>query len=131
VAAVVGAAAPVGRYVVSVDVVQDTVTGLVWQRASSAGSVLSAARDSCRTLSLGGTSGNWRLPTKKELETIVDVRSFEPSIDSLAFPNTPSTQFWTSTAVAGSGGAQWVVDFASGASVDSDVTTLSAVRCVR
>jgi hypothetical protein len=49
----------------------------------------------CSSLSLGGWSSGWRLPTIKELQSIVDVSSLG-SIDATYFPNTVF-YFWSST----------------------------------
>jgi hypothetical protein len=39
---------------------------------------------------------NWRLPTVKELQTLVDMDFFNPTIDKKFFPNTLSSGYWTS-----------------------------------
>jgi hypothetical protein len=67
----------------------------------------------------------------KETQTIIDDGKEFPAVDPDAFPDTPSVDFWTSTAKAGGGGAAWYVDFFYGAS-DGDVATRTfRVRCVR
>jgi hypothetical protein len=86
------------------EIVIDQVTGLVWQRYlpavyggctgtdAVAGDVCSwqEAKNYCRDLVLGGF-GDWRLPSKIELESIVDdTRSQPPALDSVAFPDVPS-----------------------------------------
>ncbi len=47
----------------------------------------------------GGYAGytDWRLPTQKELEGIVEHRCVSPSINAEVFPDTPATGFWTAT----------------------------------
>ena len=98
-----------GRYVANGDVVFDTVTGLVWRRCSEGqvwtGSSCSGreilfswqgALERAKSAALGGTP--WRLPNAKELSSIVDdSKSLPMAIDEAAFPNTPSSLFWTST----------------------------------
>jgi hypothetical protein len=79
--------------------------------------------------SLGGTG--WRLPTLKELQTIVDYSQSNPSIDSTAFPSTPAAWFWSSSPLAGSSSNAWLVRFFDGYTGDSDVSTTNFVRCVR
>jgi len=40
--------------------------------------------------------GNWRLPSIKELITLVDYGKIDPTIDTDYFPNTSSNWYWTS-----------------------------------
>ncbi|MBI5546720.1 MAG: DUF1566 domain-containing protein [Deltaproteobacteria bacterium] len=125
------AAAPAGRYTVATDTVRDNKTGLTWQRGVPTSYYSWAnAQSYCQALNLGGFSSGWRLPTKKELETLVDRRDNNPSIDSTAFPNTPSEWFWTSTPYASAGSA-WYVYFDFGFSDYGDTTYICKVRCVR
>src|SRR5437868_4121788 len=63
--------APPGRYVISNGTVYDTKTKLQWQQsAASSMYTFAAAKAFC--------SGNWRLPTVKELLTIVDDSRVSP-----------------------------------------------------
>jgi len=123
-------AAPVGRYTIASGAVTDEVTGLTWQRAVPATSYEWAeAQTYCLNLILAGKS-DWRLPTKKELESIVDWRVAIPAIDISAFPETPAVLFWSSTRWTGSPSA-FVVSFKDGRSESSDVRYAYRVRCVR
>jgi hypothetical protein len=132
---------PASRFaVLSGGMVQDTLTGLVWQqdgsgaRAGCGGIGLTCswagAKTYCSGLSLGGNSG-WRLPTVKELSSIVDFTVRGPAIDQTAFPSTPSEEFWTSSPLAGSSGAAWSVYFYGGSSNYNPVSVGNRVRCVR
>jgi hypothetical protein len=108
--------------------VQDTVTGLTWQRNADTTPKLtwSAAMTFCPTLGMG-----WRLPSPAELETIVDETKQSPPIDVGAFPNTPSSFFWTSLPQVGNAGFAWYVAFIHG-HLDTDlIDTPYFVRCVR
>lgn len=128
------AAAPSGRYTIANDTVKDNKTGLTWQRAVPNWSYTWAtAKSYCQGLNLGGYSSGWRLPTKKELETLVDRRTSNPSIDLAAFPNTPPNFFWSSTIFAGLPNRAWGVYFYRGTSWgDADaLPNASSVRCVR
>lgn len=126
------AAAPTGRYTLAVDTVKDNKTALTWQRAVPSSTYTHTnAASYCQGLSLGGFSSGWRLPTKKELETLVDRRVTNPSIDSTAFPSTPLEEFWTSTPSAGSPGSVWYVNFDDGDSYYHVTTHTGRVRCVR
>lgn len=124
------AGTPATRYVVDATqgTVTDTRTNLVWQRpiAPSKHS-RTAAIAYCEGLGMG-----WRLPSLKELLTLVDPSRNFPAIDRTAFPSTPANAvFWSSTPTIGdANGVGWYVSFLNGDSsmaIDDDL----AVRCVR
>lgn len=54
---------------------------------------------------------DWRLPDKNELESIVEERCYNPSINSTLFPNTLSSWFWSSSPGAGYRSFAWGVHF--------------------
>ena len=56
----------------------------------------------------------WRLPTRFELETLLDLSRHDPAIDTEKFPDTKSTWYWTSSTCAWSDAAVWVVGFSFG-----------------
>ena len=68
-----------------------------------------AAEKACASLGEG-----WRLPTRMELESILDLTRHEPAIDTTRFPDTKSGAYWTSTPCAWSSGCAWIVDFGYG-----------------
>ena len=53
----------------------------------------------CETLNIGGHT-DWRLPTTKELRSLVDYSHYGPSINTTYFPNTQSSDFLSSTTYA-------------------------------
>ncbi len=126
------AAAPTGRFTWTADVVTDTITGLVWQRRMPlTGLSWSSAQTYCPSLSLGGWSTGWRLPTLKELQTIVDVRSVNSAIDASAFGGAPWC-FWSSSLRTANTGYAWTVDYYHGRTQYVDVNSLNCLaRCVR
>ena len=132
-----GANAPAGRYVVtnggtSSGTVYDTKTKLTWQQTVPSTTYTWAnAKTYCAGVgaSLGGAG--WRLPTLKELQTIVDYSQSNPSIDSTAFPSTPAHIFWCSSPLAGSAPGAWGVSFYNGYTDNVDVPHTRYVRCVR
>jgi len=69
--------------------VTDNVTGLMWQQVvPSATYTWANAVAYCPTLALAGHS-SWRLPSRIELESIVDFGQSSPSINGTYFPSTP------------------------------------------
>jgi len=124
------ASAPAGRYTMTGGTVFDTKTKLTWQQTLPAAKyVWAAAKTYCQTLSLAGTG--WRLPTRKELQTIVDYSQSNPSIDPTAFPATPAGAFWSSSPVAGSPTVAWSIYFIIGLTYSFVMTDPNEVRCVR
>jgi hypothetical protein len=126
------AATPADRYVIdrTADTVADTRTGLVWQRLTQPGVFdWQAAKARC--------VGGFRLPSYKELLTLVDPTRVRPAIDP-AFrgvseaEDTPSAVFWSASPYVGKDGAAWDVSFADGGnSGNGDVARFNHVRCVR
>ncbi len=111
--------------------VKDQVTRLIWQRSQAPSTYnWTSAQSYCNiTLTLGSQS--WRLPTVKELTTIVDYTVYNPSINGTAFPSTTVSYFWSSTPVAGVAGYAWFVGFYGGFLLNVGVTNGYYVRCVR
>jgi len=134
---------PNTRFVVlSGGMVRDTLTSLVWQQDASGPRIgctdtdlgsctLAEAQNYCSGLTLGGYS-DWRVPTVKELLSIVDHTKAHPAptIDEVVFPNTPPVTFWTSSPSSNTYQALYVY-FATGGTEDRNVTSTSNVRCVR
>jgi hypothetical protein len=121
---------PSDCYAVANGTVLDTKTTLTWQQALDAGSYAwTDAQTYCATLDLDGT--NWRLPSMKELMTIVDVTRADPAIDPATFPATPSDYFWSSSPVVGSPNAAWGVNFNKGSAGAGPLDFTARVRCVR
>ena len=85
-----------------------TKTGLTWQKCSNGQGATScsgtastqdwsSALTYCSSLSLASRS--WRLPNIHELLTLFDYTKLATPriVDTVAFPNTPSSTYWTST----------------------------------
>ena len=62
---------------------------------------------------------NWRMPTIKELEGIVDFGRFRPTIDPTYFPNTLPDSVWSGSPFAGDASEAWAVHFYNGISDDT------------
>ena len=127
------AACAPGQYELTDDTAHDAKTDLTWQRSVAPGTYTwPDANTYCQGLTLGGGVAGWRLPTIKELQTIIDERAYGPAIDTTAFPATPSEFFWSSSLCAAFSDAAWGVDFYGG-HVYIDVVGYYSfrVRCVR
>ena len=129
------------------DTVTDNLTGLMWeQKTDDEGS-----RDKdntytwkdglayCENLILSAYA-DWRLPTPKELERLVDLDSSGPAIDTTYFPHTGTTSnklYWTGTTCSGCHKMKaFAVDFSDGElyygnKYRNDVYDTNYVRCVR
>jgi hypothetical protein len=111
--------------------VQDQLTGLVWQQVPSRTEMTWVdAGAYCPTVGQG-----FRLPTVRELESLVDLTPArkEPKIDTTAFPDLPGRAgaFWTSTPYVISPGAAWMVYLMGGVSIVEDTGNRFWVLCVR
>jgi hypothetical protein len=127
------ASVPTGRYTVSPNALVDTQTHLIWQRASGPSSVTwQTAKDYCASLTLDGAT--WRLPTFKDLQSILDLTTTTAPNISPLFTGTASAYYWSSTFWAANGGntSAWAVNFNHGGSLSWGLTFNSlSVRCVR
>ena len=104
---------------------------LQWQDNADAATVekeWDGAKSYCANLTLDGYS-DWRLPTIKELQSIVD-RKRTPAIKT-GFSNTASSWYWSASPYVYNGSYAWVVSFYNGYTYDSTKTVTYYVRCVR
>jgi hypothetical protein len=121
--------APPGRYEAAdgESLVRDRETGLVWETTSDeAGYTWEEAKALCA----GRAGGAARLPTMKELLTLVDESRTDPAIDPAAFPGSTG-YYWSSTVYAPNDALAWLVDFTVGAPSWADQAGAARVRCVR
>ena len=150
---------PDGRYIDHGDgTVTDTVTGLMWKQCSEG---LSSVNAPCDTGYLstftwrmaldhadavnraGGFAGytDWRLPNYKELFSLVELKCYDPAINTTLFPDTVSSiaagllkYYWTSSPYLSDGNSQnlsWAVFFYSGVPLAVPRTEFNLVRLVR
>jgi len=113
------------RYVISADgnEVTDCTTGLIWRRCAEgmkiinnvcSGNATAFNSDQAQSWAKNEalTSGKpWRLPSLKELSSIVDSSRCNPAIDTVAFPETPGSPFWSAPPAAGEPSYAWGVNF--------------------
>lgn len=117
--------------------VTDSRTGLVWQQTVDVDvfRTWDDAKTYCADLPLVG--GGWRLPARHELQSLVVLGQtpMKPTIDRVAFPNTPDTLldfFWSSTPyVDAAASVAWAIHFADGKSEYIGHVYAHRVRCVR
>jgi len=112
-------------------VVTDLVTGLEWQQGVPDESfTFTEAASYCAGLELGG-EGGFRVPTRIELVSLLELSRAEPSIDVSAFPGTPGDWFWSSSTSAGDPTRAYHAYFYFGYPDLEDRTSALRVRCVR
>ena len=107
----------------------DPETGLEWQRESPGRMTWLQAQRYAASLSLAGKK-DWRLPTLKELETLLDRSQYRPVIRT-GIPFRDDLPNWSSTTFGTERDNAWIVMF-DGAYVLSYYKTKSYyIRCVR
>jgi hypothetical protein len=128
------AATPPGRYTYpATGVVYDVKTKLTWQQTDGGFVAHSVAASTCAALTLAG--GGWRLPTMKELLTLIDyahpITASVSALDPVAFPQAPSAFFWSSSAQRGVANSWMAVDSGGGTSEPWPTDKEFDFRCVR
>ena len=94
--------------------ITDNSTGLMWEKLTGAITYTwDQAKAYCDNLSLGGKS-DWRLPTRNELQTLVDYGRYNPAINTTFFPDALASDYWSSTTYAYGADKAWHVYFGSG-----------------
>ena len=121
--------------------VTDSRTGLVWLRDASCAelprtddagraygstAVVAAAElgEPACGLADGSRPGEWRLPVRAELESLLDLERFEPALSNAAgdagwadgdpFAGVEPTYYWSSTSLANDPTFVWCVDLSDG-----------------
>lgn len=74
---------------------------------------------------------DWRLPTREELSLIVDYSTVSPAIDTVYFPNTQSSVYWSSSPNAYYSSGAWVLGFSDGYGYSLSKSDGYYVRLVR
>ena len=153
-----GAGLIAGRYQVrgsNGEIIHDTTTGLLWQRCSVGqswnGSTCigeGAVYTWDQARQMADRVAGWRLPSKDELRALVYCSSGQPArfknsdgrcegqyqqptILAGAFPNTPSSYFWSASPDARHSHSAWDVDFGYGNANSSYRSHRLRVRLVR
>lgn len=112
--------------------VTDNVTDLMWQKQDDGLTRnWNDAGRYCGGLSLGGQT-DWRLPSDIELMSIVDYGAYSPSINTTFFPNTQSSDYWSSSTAAPNIASAWIESFINGyVGYHGKTSSTAYVRCVR
>ncbi len=128
-------------------IVTDTKTKLTWMRCPlgmswQGGACVGVAaqyewKDAGRFIKqMNGNDGfagyrDWRLPTQKELEGIVEHRCISPAANLEIFPATPPTGFWSATPERDYERGIWLVYFLHGKGYMGNTQQEWKVRLVR
>lgn len=116
--------------------VVDGVSGLTWREPIPDGErgakTWAEANEICQKAST--PDQKWRLPSRIELVTLLDLEQLETKIDPTFFGTTEALHYWTLSEVRpyGENGLRqrWTVDFQSGALGQQSETEKAAVRCI-
>jgi hypothetical protein len=88
-------------------------SGLTWANALTWSNAL---KNGDCTLSDSSVAGDWRLPNRKELESLVDAQNSNPALPSgHQFGNVQAGYYWSSSSYANATNSAWVVDMGAGA----------------
>ncbi|WP_457671444.1 Lcl domain-containing protein [Thiolapillus sp.] len=129
---------PLPPSAVSWSCVKDNITGLVWEVKTTDGGI----HDKDNTYRWGGLTAqgsgygtyyndwdvlvngsnseqlcgfnDWRVPTRQELQGLVNYNRINPAIDTAYFPNTVGSHFWSSSPYANASDYAWNVSFYNG-----------------
>jgi hypothetical protein len=114
-------------------IVKDSRTGLMWEdtpHAKETKITQPRAKVYCSELQLGNFK-DWRLPSIKELLSIVDYSRISPAtLKEFSYVEKESF-YWTNTVVADESDAFWGVNFKRGASSKASEYYDRYARCVR
>ncbi|MBI5559069.1 MAG: DUF1566 domain-containing protein [Deltaproteobacteria bacterium] len=78
-----------------------------------------------------GGHDDWRLPTVKELSSLLVNSGISPAIDTAYFPGTVSSYYWSSTTGAYYADGAWFVHFYNGYVLNDDMSSSYYARAVR
>jgi hypothetical protein len=126
---------------------KDNVTGLIWKTCSEGqtGETCTGTASTytwanafapCEALNAANSGAgyagrtDWHLPTIEELNTLPDYGRFNPAINTVYFPGTASSSYWSSSTGVGTTDYAWSVFFYYGLTNSFYKTNSYYVRCV-
>ena len=113
--------------------IKDEKTNLLWQDTKEVNSVkrdFEEAQKYCQNLELDGQKG-WEMPNLVELFSIVDTKSYNPTLDK-EFKYFISDNYWSNKTFGhGASGEAFVVNFLSGAFNRELMVDKFYVRCLK
>jgi Protein of unknown function (DUF1566) len=123
--------------------ITDNLTGLIWLKnahclgsqtwanALAAANALAHGNVACG-LSDGSVAGDWRLPNRNELTSLLDLGASNPALPAgHPFTNFVASNYWSSTASASGMSLAWLVSFGDGVMFDTLKTNSNFVTAVR
>ena len=105
--------------------ITDNITGLIWQQADGGEMTIENAVIYCDNLVLGGFS-DWRLPTKQESMSILNLDKNNPALNTVYFTNTNAEYWWTSTVNYANPNSIWITNAGGGTGPKLKTETISA-----
>jgi len=115
------------RFKFTKSTITDMKTSLMWQRLTPGENHWHGAKNYAQNLTLSGYS-DWRLPTKQELQTIVETK-YKPTIDPVF--DCRSSFYWSDSSYSANDSNAWHVNFNFGNLSYDDKSNSWYVRCVR
>ena len=107
----------------------DAKTGLAWQCQSPGMMTWHEALEYAKALSLDGKN-NWRLPSVRELETLLDRSKYRPVMRK-EIPFRDNLSYWSSTTFGNHTNNAWIVMFDGGYVLSYYKSNAYYVRCVK
>ncbi|MEW6660449.1 MAG: DUF1566 domain-containing protein [Thermodesulfobacteriota bacterium] len=121
--------------------VTDNLTKLIWMKNANAfgertwDTALSDAnnlKSGDHGLTDGSQAGDWRLPNRRELLSLVDDGKISPALPAgHPFTSEQSDIYWSSSSYLNGANGAWIVNFADGIVLPSLKTSAQYVWCVR
>ena len=108
--------------------VTDQDTGLMWQRAEVTNTTWGDSLSYCNTLSLAGRK--WRLPSIRELTSLVDYSLTSPAMNTTIFSYSGAETYWSATTDTSAGVYAWFVYILTGALSTDPKTNPYWTKCV-
>ena len=114
--------------------ISDINAVLMWQQGDAQNDdrfyTLGEAKSYCASLKLAGQK-DWRLPSKRELLSIVNKGRTFPAIDTRLFPACRPALYWSDNTLSNDSDEAWPVHFGNGTVDSFPESDAMYVRCVR